>query len=219
MRHRWALSTDRRSVAHWPVAPLHPLHPSPLRGNRLVQRSADFHANRAGFLPGMKANFPNHAGVHERQRAGIDPRRVNDASLAFDRHGELPWLAGRLDLDLQGPAVHHDIDVHRNASNRARCTQRDSAGEADLKVGTTTFSTRVTPLFVVLASFVVLAFRPASPATHIAAAIATISSSSVARARPSFRSRPATDRHTSCRKLRLRMPSTERGRGRTQSSC
>ena len=113
-----------------PVAPLAPVAPvSPLRGNRLVQRSADFHANRAGFLAGMKANFPDHAGVHERQRVGIDPRRVNDASLAFDRHGELPWLAGRLDRDFQGPAVHHDIDVHRNASNRARCAQRDSAGD------------------------------------------------------------------------------------------
>ena len=43
---------------------------------------------------------------------------IHDASttrrLAFDRHGELSRLLRRLERDLPGTAVHHDVDVHRS---------------------------------------------------------------------------------------------------------
>ena len=60
----------------------------PPRDNGLVQLCHRSPRHSAAVAAGMKANLARGAAIDERQRIGIDPRRVNLAALALDRDGE-----------------------------------------------------------------------------------------------------------------------------------
>ena len=154
-----------------------------------------------------KRTSRDRRALNQRQRVRVDPRRVQHTRLAFHDNVNSPGLLAGLNRDLPGAAVDGDIEVHRSASIRARCAQRESAP----------LMPRPTDVAPLASGAVGLDFSRAT--SHNAAAIAAISSSLIVARQPCAASGPPScDRPTSCRTHRRRTPATRSARGKILSS-